>query len=503
MQVTINDFFYNVTMRICSSLHLEVAMSRTVEYMQAFIPIDVMYISIYDPRSATHRIIAHSGNSEGVLIDQHRDNLPDVVKDGIRRFDTRSEKNVVIVNDPATETAIRFLYPFVEYEQYSCMMLPLTVENDLLGVVLLFAAGQNRYTKGHSDLLNSVAQPFSIALANTLEHLELMKLKRQLEDENKCLRQEHQGGFEGDVVGRENGLRKVFELVELVASLTNPVLLLGETGTGKEVVASYIHKASSQKGPFVAVNCGALPPTLVDSELFGYEKGAFTGAAAGKRGFFERAQNGTIFLDEIGELPPEVQVRLLRVIQEKVITRVGGEKSIPLNVRIICATHCDLDQMVKEQKFRQDLLFRINVFPIIIPPLRDRREDIPLLAACFIRGKAVEMGLRDIPEISAEDMIRLKSYDWPGNVRELQNIIERAVILRRNNQLSIGSLLSMVVQRPETSGETENLDDYITQRIAEALKKTGGRISGPKGAAALLGINPSTMRNKMKKLGMM
>jgi len=502
MQIDINDFFYNVTARICSSLHLEVSMSRTVEYMREFIPIDDMYISIYDVATNTHRIIAQSSGTGGVLLDQRRENIPELVRESIIRYDKRTEKSATIVNDPRSEPGLRFLYPFVECEQCSCMMMQLTIESDLLGVVLLFASGKNRYTQAHSELLSSVAQPFTMALANTLEHIELMRLKRQLEDENKCLRQERRSGFDGDVVGRESGLKQVFEMVGLVASLTNPVLLLGETGTGKEVIASYIHRASSQKGPFVAVNCGALPPTLVDSELFGYEKGAFTGAAAGKRGFFERAQNGTIFLDEIGELPLDVQVRLLRVIQEKEIIRVGGEKSIPLNVRIICATHSDLDQMVREQKFRQDLLFRINVFPIRIPPLRDRRDDIQLLAASFIRGKTVEMGLRDIPEISAEDMALLKAYDWPGNVRELQNIIERAVILRRDNQLSITPLLSADIRRPEMPSIAESLDDHIVQHIAEALKKTGGRISGPKGAAKLLGINPSTLRNKMKKLGM-
>ena len=504
MEIDINDFFRNVTVRICSSLHLEVSMSRSVEYMRAFMPIDEMYVALYDDGTSTLRVIARSSASEGILLDQYRKNIPEAVRESILRFNERTQSHVEIVKDPRSNTALRFLYPFVGYDQYSCMMLPLKVENDHLGVVLLFACGKDRYEKIHSELLHSVAQPFGIALANTIEHLELIRLKMQLEDENRCLRQEHHQGFDGDVIGRESGLKKVFELVEPVAPLASPVLLLGETGTGKEVIASYIHKASTQKkGPFVAVNCGAVPPTLVDSELFGYEKGAFTNAVAGKQGFFERAQNGTIFLDEIGELPPDAQIRLLRVIQEKRITRIGSEKSIALNVRIICATNRNLDQMVQNNEFRQDLFFRISVFPIHIPALRHRRDDIPLLAECFVRKNSADIGLRSIPVICTEDMACLKSYDWPGNVRELQNIIERAVILRKGNLLSIAPLLSVNDLYSEIPSDGEGLDGFVSRHITEALKKTGGRISGPKGAAKFLGIHPSTLRHRMKRLGLL
>ncbi len=470
-------------------------------------PLDEMYIGVYDRNKEEHRVIARSTYNQGELLNRSVRNIPKRVLQAIRDFDERIDKRRAhIVNDPLSELPLRFLYPFVEYGSYSCLMMPLAVEDYLLGVVLLFSHGHDRYTPEHAELLGSVAHPFTIALSNTLEHLELMHLKRQLEDENRCLREERSSVKEVDIIGKFSSLRSVIELAELAAPLANPVLISGETGTGKEVIAHAIHRISPRRDePLIAVNCGAISPTLLDSELFGHEKGAFTGATANKRGYFEQAQRGTIFLDEISELPADAQVRLLRVIQEKEIVRVGGEKKIPLDVRIICATNRDLEAMVIEGRFRQDLFFRINVFPIWIPPIRQRRYDIPLLVEELLSLKVAEMGRRIVPSISDHNMQLLVNYDWPGNVREMQNIIERALILSKNGAIEIEPLLfpskDNKTNRSLRGESFMRLDECMIDNILSALKTTNGRINGPNGAAELLGINPSTLRNKMKKLG--
>jgi transcriptional regulator with GAF, ATPase, and Fis domain len=293
--------------------------------------------------------------------------------------------------------------------------------------------------------------------------------------------------------------------VQQVATLDSPVLLLGETGVGKDVIANAIHYSSSRSdGPFVSVNCGAIPETLIDSELFGHEKGAFTGALAQKRGRFERANKGTIFLDEIGELPLQAQVRLLKVLQSKEIERVGGVKTIPLDIRIIAATNRDLEDMVNNHLFREDLWFRLNVFPILIPALRERRSDIPALLQHFIGLKARELKLTTIPSLSAGAIDPLMEYHWPGNVRELQNVIERALILNPSGPLTFEHLSLRhpikTLELREHSEETDNIDEVISRHIRRVLAKTKGKVNGPDGAAAFLGINPSTLRNRMKKL---
>jgi transcriptional regulator with PAS, ATPase and Fis domain len=294
--------------------------------------------------------------------------------------------------------------------------------------------------------------------------------------------------------------------VQQVAALDSPVLLLGETGVGKDVIANAIHYSSARSdGPFVSVNCGAIPDTLIDSELFGHEKGAFTGALSQKRGRFERANTGTIFLDEIGELPLQAQVRLLKVLQSKEIERVGGVKIIPLDIRIIAATNRNLEDMVKNHQFREDLWFRLNVFPIWIPPLRARRSDIPALLQYFISLKSRELKLPAVPTVSPGTTDALMNYHWPGNVRELQNVVERALILNPSGPLIFNHLdlrsPNKAVDIREKSGETNDLDEVISRHIRRVLSETKGKVDGSNGAAAILGINPSTLRNRMKKLG--
>ncbi|MCG8636843.1 MAG: sigma-54 dependent transcriptional regulator [Desulfobacterales bacterium] len=311
-----------------------------------------------------------------------------------------------------------------------------------------------------------------------------------------------------DVIGRNSGLARVIEQVGLVSCMETSVLLLGETGVGKGMIASLIHNASLRRsGPFVSVNCGAIPETLLDSELFGHEKGAFTGAVLRKQGRFERADRGTVFLDEIGELPLPAQVRLLNVLQTREIERVGGHCSLPVNIRVISATHRNLENMVAQGDFREDLWFRLNVFPIHIPPLRHRKADIPDLARHFILKKAKKLKFKALPVLGKKGIRELMGYHWPGNVRELENIVERAMICCRNRDLEFSGIIpgkapAFPASEPESvSNSFLSLDQVNRLHIIRALNTTKGRINGPNGAAQLLSIHPNTLRKRMDRLG--
>ena len=305
-----------------------------------------------------------------------------------------------------------------------------------------------------------------------------------------------------EIVGSSAPLRRVLVLVSKVAGTDSTVLITGETGTGKELVARAIHKKSPRASrPFVSVNCGAVPPTLITSELFGYEKGAFTGAAQRHLGRFELADGGTIFLDEAGELPQETQIALLRVLQERAFERVGGNQSIPVDVRVIAATNRDLDKAIADGAFRSDLYYRLSVCPIHVPPLRERAEDIPLLVEYLTQRYAAKAGKR-ITEVSRRAMDLLRSYDWPGNIRELQNVIQRAVILSEGT-LAVDETW---FTRPATrAAEGARRLGRLSGReekewIESALARSRGRVSGPGGAAAELGIPRSTLESKIRSL---
>lgn len=344
-------------------------------------------------------------------------------------------------------------------------------------------------------------------MANTLAHREVLRLRDRLADDNRYLNRELLRISGDEIVGADFGLRGVMHKVRQVAPTESPVLLMGETGVGKDVVANAIHLGSPRReGPFIPVNCGAIPQSLLDSELFGHEKGAFTGALARKRGRFERADKGTILLDEIGEMPHEAQVRLLRVIQHREIERVGGTERIAVDIRIIAATNKDLESMVQAGRFREDLWFRLNVFPITVPPLRDRASDIPALVQYFIERKAGELKIGETPRLATGALDDLMAYDWPGNVRELENLVERAMILHRGEPLrfdELGTPPSSISAGPplETGKEILDLDAVTRRHIQRVLGMTGGKIHGPGGAGELLGVNPNTLRYRMQKLG--
>jgi transcriptional regulator with GAF, ATPase, and Fis domain len=335
------------------------------------------------------------------------------------------------------------------------------------------------------------------ALQQALE--ELAQLKHRLEEENLYLQQELQlDHASGEIVGHSDAIKYVLAKIRQVAPTNSTVLIQGETGTGKELVARAIHSASAQRDrPLIKVNCAALSATLIESELFGHEKGAFTGAAARKLGRFELADGGTIFLDEVGELPLDLQVKLLRVVQEGEFERVGGTRTIKVNVRLIAATNRDLKMEVDHGHFREDLWYRLNVFPITVPPLRQRREDLPLLVEHFVSKSAKRLG-KTITSISGRAMQSLEQHSWPGNVRELANVIERAVIGAHGPVLDFVERFELV---KADSTPPMSLHEMERDYIARTLESTGWRVEGPYGAAKILGLNASTLRARMHKLG--
>ena len=328
---------------------------------------------------------------------------------------------------------------------------------------------------------------------------EIEQLKEKLKAERRVLEEEIRLEHSFDkIIGNSVALKYVLYRVEQVAPLPTTVLILGETGTGKELIARAIHERSPRKDrPFIKVNCATLPANLIESELFGYEKHAFTGASARKIGRFEVADGSTLFLDEIGELPLELQAKLLRVLQEGTFERLGSNKTIKVDVRIIAATNRDLEAEVAKGRFRQDLWYRLNVFPITMPPLRNRKEDIPLLVSFFVRQFSRKFG-KKIRRIPTKVMEALQNYDWPGNIRELENVIERAVIISEGDSLELMDDLNIPLHKKDS---IKTLNEVEREYIIKILEKTGWKIEGKDGAASILGLNPSTLRGRMRKLG--
>lgn len=501
-----NEFFRQAAIRICGSLNIETALARCLEYMGGFIPVDSLGLYLYDAGlNAFQRIAGVKKHQENVFSPFAP--LPDGSKEIWSDIWAQME-DVTIINQPDQKPEIKEAARMYDFElDISLMVLRLELEEKRVGFLLIRTKGNNQYSQSHAQLVRLLNEPFAIAMTNALQHQELLRLKDMLADDNRYLRGQIRDLSVSEIIGAGLGLRHVMEMVDQVAKLDSPVLLLGETGVGKGIIANAIHYASSRKnGPFVGVNCGAVPDTLFDSELFGHEKGAFTGAVAQKKGRFERAEKGTIFLDEIGELPPQAQIRLLHVFQEKTIERVGGTAAIPVDVRIISATHRNLPEMIKNNQFREDLWFRLNVFPIHIPPLRQRKEDIPVLAHYFIEKKSMELKLYERPKLAAFAINRLTAYDWPGNVRELENIVERSLIQYKKGELDFADLITNSTPAPQltataaTSDEFIGLDEFTAQHIQQALQLANGKINGQGGAAELLHIHPNTLRKKMDKL---
>ncbi|MBZ5606366.1 MAG: sigma 54-interacting transcriptional regulator [Acidobacteriia bacterium] len=350
------------------------------------------------------------------------------------------------------------------------------------------------------ELMEHIGRHVTIAVENALAFEKITELRKRIEDEKVYLEEEIRSEYRFDeLVGNSAALRKVLKQIETAAPTDSTVLIQGETGTGKELVARAIHQLSGRShATFVKLNCSAIPSGLIESELLGHEKGAFTGAITQRIGRFELANGGTLFLDEIGELPLETQPKLLRVLQDGQFERLGGNRTIESDFRLVAATNRDLRAMVNENAFRRDLYYRVNVFPIVIPPLRERREDIPTLVRYFVQEFATRMR-KPIESIPAESMNALVNYSWPGNVRELRNVLERSVILTSGTKLRVPR--DAFDETASQNGGVVSMEEAERRHIVGALQATGGVVGGPKGAAALLGMKRSTLQSRMAKLG--
>ena len=411
----------------------------------------------------------------------------------------------------------------------SVLCLPLIYKDEPIGVLgidsPLFTAAtppdtthlaRMRALAAHTAIGVKNARLYESSEADRKRLRRLLDERRQLRNEVGHLRSEIRQGAGTGIVGQSEALRQVLLQVALVAPADSTVLIIGETGTGKELIARSIHDQSRRSAkPFIAVNCAALPESLVESELFGHEKGAFTGALSRKPGKFELAHAGTLFLDEIGDLPLDAQAKLLRVLQDREVHRVGAIRGVPVNVRVVAATNQDLAEQMQQREFRADLYYRLSVFPICLPPLRERREDVPTLVDHFVRVFAERQHKRAL-RMSGAALARLMSYDWPGNVRELQNVIERAVILTTGSMIQAEAIpvtegvrlhhatpprLMRNAPAENDGGSVLPFSDAERGAIVRALEQTGWRISGARGAAELLGLRPTTLHAKMKKLG--
>jgi transcriptional regulator with GAF, ATPase, and Fis domain len=517
MIVDEKDFFRKATLKLCSSLEIERALHQCLLYVRRFIPASQAAFHVYHREEGVVETVAHATPAGGHAASIR---VPLSAR-GKRQIEDQRLVRVRLIDrlgdDPITGPVADRLAVW----DLSAVVMDLVLEKTMLGIFSVFNNGRQNFSLEHVRLLSLLDKPCAIALTNSLRFRELKNLKEQLADDNRYLQEELNKITGEQVIGAGQGLKEVMEMVHQVAPLESPVLLLGETGTGKEVMANAIHNLSLRKeGPFIRVNCGAIPASLLDSELFGYEKGAFTGAVSRKRGRIERAQGGTLFLDEIGELSAQAQIRLLRVLQEKEIDRVGGTETVRVNIRIIAATHRNLEAMMDEETFRADLFFRLRVFPILIPPLRNRTQDIPALIRHFILKKSREMKRPQIPVPCVHAMARLMEYHWPGNIRELENAVERSLILDRSNLLlfkEIGTRDSRLsptpaalnreystepgrFHTPERQQVPLELDQVLVRHICHVLDLCKGRVEGEKGAAKLLNVHPSTLRKRMKKL---
>ncbi len=489
---------------VFNSHDLELSINEVYKFFKRYFPLDFMNLPIYDAQLGTLRYRAFV-TDEGVILADETVRLSKAAqKEALKVI----SQKVISFGDFQRHSITREVAAHLGIDDNGGASIALVIElgPSRYGVLGLAAWGEDPYKGMHLKLLEELYEPIASTVRHILSQLEIISLKQRLIRENQDIRKRLMGQR---FIGAVTGLKEVMSLVEQSAPLDVPVLIMGETGVGKEVVANAIHHLSKRSdGPMVSINCGAIPDNLLDSELFGHEKGAFTGADSLKQGYFEQADRGTIFMDEIGELTLQAQVKLLRVLQDMTFHRVGGKRPISVDVRVVAATNRDLTNLITNLQFRKDLWFRLNVFPIHIPPLRERKIDIPALAEYFIRRQTIEMNLPYKSQFTPGAIEQLQDYDWPGNVRELQNIIERALIISRGEPLSFPSLVGVpreeyTVAIPQDPVRYLTLDEIIDKYIRQTLVLTKGRISGKRGAANLLGINPSTLRARMKKLGIL
>jgi transcriptional regulator with GAF, ATPase, and Fis domain len=503
----------------CQHIEINESIAGIAELLAAHVPLDFMTVERIVPEHRMIATVAAAPHHPPSGMAASRECTPAEMKK-LMAWINLGRISAPYIPGGAPEATLDLLA--IPRGAHDVRVAPLSSRGEAVGALVVAARPGERFTLAHEEMLSWMQEPLAVALENDRRLHELAALREAAEaDRRSLLRRLGRQDINDHIVGERFGLAPVMKRVDLVSSSDAPVLLLGETGTGKEVIARAIHTRSDRRdGPFIRVNCGAIPPELVDSQLFGHEKGSFTGASETRQGWFERADRGTLFLDEIGELPHDAQVRFLRVLQDSFVERVGGREPIRVDVRVIAATHRDLSGMVREGKFREDLWYRIAVFPILLPPLRERLDDIPELAAHFAERAAVRFSLAQAPP-TLQDIEALRSYSWPGNIRELGAVIDRAAILGEGHTLEINAALGFSFEasrRPlaehalapagalgrQEIAVSENglgsLDDAVRRHIKAALKQARGRIEGPRGVAAMLQINPHTLRARMRKL---
>ncbi|WP_167686261.1 formate hydrogenlyase transcriptional activator FlhA [Klebsiella electrica] len=491
-----------ITNAVLSRLDIDELVSEVAKEIHHYFRIDAISVVLHSSRKGKLNIYStHYLDASHPVHDQSEVNEAGTLTERVFK-----SKEMLLLNLHEHDSLApyeKMLFEMWGNQIQTLCLLPLMSGNTLLGVLKLAQCDEKVFTTTNLKLLRQIAERVSIAVDNALAYREIQRLKERLVDENLALTEQLnnvESEF-GEIIGRSEAMHSVLKQVEMVAQSDSTVLILGETGTGKELIARAIHNLSGRNARrMVKMNCAAMPAGLLESDLFGHERGAFTGASAQRIGRFELADKSSLFLDEVGDMPLELQPKLLRVLQEQEFERLGSNKLIRTDVRLIAATNRDLRQMVADREFRSDLYYRLNVFPIHLPPLRERPDDIPLLVKAFTFKIARRLG-RNIDSIPAETLRTLSRMEWPGNVRELENVIERAVLLTRGSVLQL-SLPEMNIDEETITAEVlaqEGEDEY--QLIVRVLKESNGVVAGPKGAAQRLGLKRTTLLSRMKRLG--
>jgi formate hydrogenlyase transcriptional activator len=500
----------NLTNRITSNLEFRELLRAIAANIREVMQCDAVAISLSEPATEQSRLYALDfPDSKGFIREEQI-----ITTTGLAKRALETLKPVIVNGADPDETPPEIYDKALAEGLESRCLIPLVNRGRALGFLVISRTNENSFTSEDVHFLAQASGQIAVAIENALAYQQISELKDKLAQEKLYLEDEIRVEMNfAQIVGNSPALRKVLKRVETVAPTDSTVLIYGETGTGKELVARAIHDLSPRRSKaFVKLNCAAIPTGLLESELFGHEKGAFTGAIAQRIGRFEVANGGTIFLDEIGEIPLELQTKLLRVLQEREFERLGSSRTLRTDARLIAATNRDLEAMVSEQKFRSDLFFRLNVFPVQVPPLREREGDIPLLVRHFSQhfSKRMNKTIETIPSATVDALCR---YHWPGNIRELQNVIERAVIISTGPALNVDvadlkfSKASLPEERAAASNSKTNgalrdvLEETERQQILQALKQCNWVVAGPKGAAKRLGMKQSTLRLRMHKLG--
>lgn len=515
-----HDFFFEAIQRLCGSLVPGNAIPSFYEHISRFLPLQSF--SLLSCASHDHPdeviVVAHA-SPQGVRCPMRKVALTAALSASIQRLGLSQPTGLREHCISAPNDYVEYLQFFFPDMSAPVFFLRLIKEDVLLGSAHF--QGSRPFTEEEVQRMRGLEAPLCIAMGNLLQHRELEEIKSTVLCDNQRLRRELQGLNTVDAVGGDRGLKAVLQKVRQIAPVDVSVLVSGETGTGKELIARALHELSNRHAqPFVAVNCGALPPTLLDSELFGFTRGAFTGAAENHKGYFERADKGTLFLDEIGELPLEAQARLLRVLETHEVEKLGGKAPLKLDIRLVAATNRHLPAMVAAGTFRADLYFRLRVVEIALPPLRERREDIPELTSFLLQRSAARFGLA-LPKLGEGEMEALLAHSWPGNIRELQNILEEALLcsegrpLRPAHFLKAPAGLEKLAEIPQLMPDPLNVnadpncqkfpsyDELLRTYFTALLTHTKGRISGEKGAALKAQLKPGTFRFKCTQLGVL